>query len=34
MAVPPRAKGKMLRGSMTVRAVGASVTKPYSFRIA
>jgi hypothetical protein len=33
MAVPLRARGKTLRGSMTVRAAGASVTKPYSFRI-
>jgi len=33
MAVPPKARGKTLRGSMTVRAAGASVSKPYSFRI-
>lgn len=33
MAVPRKAKGKALRGSMAVRAVGASVTTRYSFRV-
>ena len=33
MAVPPRTRGTTLRGSMTVRAAGASVRKPFSFRI-
>jgi hypothetical protein len=34
MAVPRRTRGKRLRGSMTVRAAGASVRKQFSFRIA
>lgn len=33
VAVPPKAKGKTLRGSITVSAAGASVSKPYSFRV-
>ena len=33
MAVPPKARGKTLRGSMTVRAAGASVMTRYSFRV-
>ncbi len=34
MTVPRNAKGKMLRGTITVDALGASVKKPFSFRVA
>ena len=34
MAIPARAKGKLLRGSIVVRAAGATVTTAYRFRVA
>jgi hypothetical protein len=33
MTVPRTAAGKLLRGTLTIRSAGASVRKPYSFRV-
>jgi hypothetical protein len=32
--VPRSAKGKILRGTMTVRAAGARLTRTFSYRVA
>lgn len=33
MTVPRTAKGKLLRGTMTIRSEGATATRPFSFRV-
>jgi hypothetical protein len=33
MTVPRNATGKVLRGTLTVRHAGATITRPFSFRV-